>query len=140
MSKKCLFSLKERKIAHESQKMPFGGVKITKSPIILQICQFEVKNWSNLKTNLYKHFIIHLKHSIVSKNKLFSPKEIKITHKSQKNALWRGQNHKMDNNSANKYVNLKSKNWANLETNWYKYFIIHFKHYIVSKNLLFRLK
>ena len=37
-----LFSLKERKIAHESQKMPFGGVKITKSPIIQQIYKFEV--------------------------------------------------------------------------------------------------
>ena len=38
------------------------------------------------------------------------------------------------------YANLRSKNWSNLKTNWYKHFWIHFKHAIVSVIFLFSFK
>ena len=51
------FSLKERKIAHESQKIPrCGVVKITKSTIIRQICKFKVKKLVKLENKLVQTF------------------------------------------------------------------------------------
>ena len=65
-------------------KSPLKGLKITKSAIIQQICQLESKNWQNLKTNWYKHFIIHFKHPIGVKFDLSSIKVCKRTQNDQK--------------------------------------------------------
>ena len=67
----------------------------------------ESKNWQNLETPWYKHFIIYFKHSIELKFDLFSLKEWKITQNSQKMAP-RDQNHKIDNKSSKMAIwNLK---------------------------------
>ena len=47
--------------------MPFGGVKITKSTIFSKYVNLKPTNWPNLKTNWYKHFITHVKPSLMSK-------------------------------------------------------------------------
>ena len=57
------------------------------------------KNWQKFKNNWYKHFIIHLKNSIVSKFYLASNSK-NNTHEP-KNSPWRGQNYKIANNSVN---------------------------------------
>ena len=70
--------------------MASEGVKITKSAIIQQIYMSirGLEKWSNLKTNWYKHFQAHFKHSILSENIWFGLKEVKTTIECQTMLLW----------------------------------------------------
>ena len=101
MTNFVLFSLKERKIAHKSQQMPFGGVKITKSTIIQQIYQFEVYKLGKLENKVVQTFYDELQPSHISKINFIQPKMVKNADREHKNSSKRGKNHKIANNSAN---------------------------------------
>jgi len=65
------------------KKCPRNGSKSQNRQQFNKYVHLEPTNWQNLKTNWYKHFTIHFKHSIDVNFDLFSLKVCKQTQNGQ---------------------------------------------------------